>query len=37
MKIVSMFAGIGGTDLAFQQAGCEFVWANEKDTSAAAT
>ena len=32
-----MFAGIGGIDLAFKQAGCEIVWANEKDKYACKT
>lgn len=31
MKIVSLFAGAGGLDLGFQQAGFEVVWANEFD------
>jgi DNA (cytosine-5)-methyltransferase 1 len=32
-----MFAGIGGIDLAFKQAGCEIVWANESDKYACKT
>lgn len=36
-KVGSLFAGIGGIDLAFEQAGCEIVWANEKDHNAAIT
>ncbi|MEG1726208.1 MAG: DNA cytosine methyltransferase, partial [Anaerovoracaceae bacterium] len=35
MKVASLFAGIGGIDLAFEQAGHEIVWANEKDKYAA--
>ncbi|MEG1836078.1 MAG: DNA cytosine methyltransferase, partial [Oscillospiraceae bacterium] len=35
MRVVSLFAGIGGIDLAFEQAGHEIVWANEKDKYAA--
>ena len=31
MKIVSFFAGAGGLDLGFEQAGFEIVWANEFD------
>ena len=26
-----MFAGIGGINLGFEQAGCEIAWANEMD------
>ena len=37
IKVGSMFAGIGGIDLAFVQAGCEVVWANEKDRYACET
>ncbi|NBK99693.1 MAG: DNA (cytosine-5-)-methyltransferase [Erysipelotrichia bacterium] len=37
MKVASLFAGIGGIDLAFEQLGHEVVWANEKDKFAAAT
>ena len=31
MKVVSFFAGAGGLDLGFEQAGFEVVWANEFD------
>jgi len=31
MKIVSLFAGAGGLDLGFQQAGFDIIWANEFD------
>lgn len=37
IKIASLFAGIGGIDLAFKQAGCSIVWANEADEWAAKT
>jgi len=37
MKIASLFAGIGGIDLGFMQAGFESVWANEIDTFASQT
>lgn len=36
-KVASMFSGIGGIDLAFQQAGYEIVWANEFDHAACET
>lgn len=32
-----MFAGIGGIDLGFEQAGCEIAWANEMDKHACKT
>ena len=37
MRVASMFSGIGGIDLAFQQAGFGVVWANEFDKDAAKT
>lgn len=37
LKVASMFAGIGGIDLAFKQAGYDIVWANEKDKDACKT
>lgn len=37
MKIGSLFAGIGGIDLAFEQAGFKIAWANEIDASACKT
>ena len=37
MKVCSLFSGIGGIDLAFQQVGFEIVWANEFDRYAAKT
>lgn len=37
MTVGSLFAGIGGIDLGFQQAGFEIVWANELDRDACKT
>lgn len=37
MKVVSLFCGIGGIDLAFEQAGHEVVWANDIDKFACMT
>lgn len=37
MKVCSLFSGIGGIDLGFQQAGFDIVWANEFDRDAAIT
>lgn len=37
VKLASLFSGIGGIDLGFQQAGYEVVWANEFDRDAAIT
>ncbi len=37
MKVCSLFSGIGGIDLGFQQAGFDIVWANEFDKDAATT
>ncbi len=37
MKIGSLFAGIGGIELGFEQAGCTTVWANESDFYACKT
>ena len=37
MKVCSLFSGIGGIDLGFQQAGFDIVWANEFDHDAATT
>ena len=36
-KVCSLFAGIGGIDLAFKQSGFEVVWANEFDKDACKT
>ena len=36
-KVGSLFAGIGGIDLAFEQAGFEIAWANEIDAAACKT
>lgn len=37
MRVASLFSGIGGIDLGFQQAGFEIVWANEFNKDAAKT
>lgn len=37
MDVVSFFAGCGGLDLGFEQAGFRVVWANEFDPSVRAT
>ena len=37
IKVCSLFSGIGGIDLGFQQAGFDIVWANEFDRDAATT
>ena len=37
LKICSLFSGIGGIDLGFQQAGFDIAWANEFDKYAAKT
>lgn len=37
MKVVSLFAGCGGLDLGFEQAGFDVVWANEFDATIHAT
>ena len=37
MKVASLFAGIGGIDLAFEQAGHQVVWVNDKDKYACMT
>ena len=37
MRVCSLFSGIGGIDLGFQQAGFDIVWANEYDKDAAKT
>ena len=37
LKIASLFAGAGGLDLGFQQAGFDVIWANEFDKSIWAT
>ena len=37
LKVGSLFSGIGGIDLAFEQAGFEIAWANEIDSDACKT
>ena len=37
ITVGSMFAGIGGIELAFEQVGCKTIWANEKDKYACKT
>ena len=37
MKVVSFFAGAGGLDLGFDQAGFDVIWANEYDKDIWAT
>jgi DNA (cytosine-5)-methyltransferase 1 len=37
MKVASFFAGVGGIDLAFKNAGFDIIWANEIDKNAAQT
>lgn len=37
MQVVSFFAGVGGIDIAFENAGYNVVWANEYDKNAAIT
>ena len=37
MNVVSFFAGCGGLDLGFEQAGFKVVWANEFEPSVHAT
>ena len=36
-RVCSLFAGAGGIDIAFEQAGCSTVWANENDGDAGKT
>ena len=36
-SVCSLFSGIGGIDLGFQQAGFTIIWANEKDAAACKT
>lgn len=36
-KVASLFAGIGGIDLGFEQAGAKVIWANEMDKHACIT
>lgn len=37
MRVASLFSGIGGIDLAFQNVGFKIVWANERDSAACKT
>lgn len=37
MNVISFFAGCGGLDLGFEQAGFRVVWANELEPSVHAT
>ena len=37
MRVGSLFSGIGGIDLGFEQAGFEIAWANDMDTAACKT
>ncbi|NCC87926.1 MAG: DNA cytosine methyltransferase [Clostridia bacterium] len=37
MKVASFFAGVGGIDKGFEQAGFDIIWANEFDKNAAET
>ena len=37
MRVCSLFCGIGGIDLAFEQAGNEIIWANDNDRFACMT
>ncbi len=36
-RVCSLFSGAGGIDIAFKQAGCRVVWANENDRDACLT